>query len=186
LGHPTPLVLWPSAIQHERIFHCQRIHLDQKTVPRPHIERLWCSLENRKGRHALTIHQRPRGVEGKNHPRKPIHPLAISKEIRRMFTTFPFWVISLWMAFVFMIGSVTWCINAFFVWLPLENPSTEVPNEDITGGGVTAFIGATVFEVGSILLALEATNKDQTGCFSWAVETASKEPPMKSNRLCCA
>ncbi|GFF40423.1 hypothetical protein IFM46972_06209 [Aspergillus udagawae] len=150
-------------------------HLDRETIARPHIERLWRSRDNRKGRHALTIHQRPPGVEGKNYPRKTIHPFAILKGIRRMFTTFPYWDISFWVAFVFTIGSVIWCINAFFVWLPLENPSTEFPNEVLTGGGVTAFIGATVFEVGSILLALEAANEDQTGCFGWAVETASKE-----------
>jgi hypothetical protein len=38
------------------------------------------------------------------------------------------------------------------------------------GGGITAFIGATVFEVGSWLLMLEAINEHRTGCFGWACE----------------
>ncbi|KAF4156932.1 hypothetical protein CNMCM6069_006228 [Aspergillus lentulus] len=149
--------------------------LDRETVPKPRIERLWRSRDNRKGRHALTIHQRPPGVAGKNYPRKTMHRIAIIKGILRMFTAFPYWDISFWVAFVFTVGSVIWVINAFFVWLPLEDPSTEFANEVLTGGGVTAFIGATVFEIGSVLLVLEAVNENQTGCFGWAVETASKE-----------
>ncbi|RHZ53277.1 hypothetical protein CDV55_101015 [Aspergillus turcosus] len=148
---------------------------ERETTPRPRIERLWRSRDNRKGRHALTIYQRPPGVEGKKYPRKTVHPIAVGKGILLMFTTFPYWDISFWVAYVFTIGSVIWVINAFFVWLPLAAPSTEFPNEVQTGGGVSAFIGATVFEIGSVLLVLEAVNENQTGCFGWAVETASKE-----------
>jgi len=35
---------------------------------------------------------------------------------------------------------------------------------------VTAFIGATVFELGSILLMLEAVNENRADCFGWAVD----------------
>ena len=37
------------------------------------------------------------------------------------------------------------------------------------GGGVTAFIGATIFEIGSILLMFEAVNENRSGCFGWAL-----------------
>jgi hypothetical protein len=37
---------------------------------------------------------------------------------------------------------------------------------------VTAFIGATVFEIGSVLLMLEAVNENRTDCFGWALEEA--------------
>jgi hypothetical protein len=63
-------------------------------------------------------------------------------------------------------------INAFFVWLPLAAPSTEFDNESDLGGGVTAFIGATIFEFGSILLMLEAVNENRADCFGWAVQEA--------------
>ncbi|RHZ55410.1 uncharacterized protein CDV56_104968 [Aspergillus thermomutatus] len=152
-----------------------RPHFDRENVPTPRIERLWRSRDNRKGRHALKIHQRPPGVEGKKYPRKTVHPYAILEGILLMFTTFPYWDISFWVAFTFTVGSMIWVINSFFVWLPSEDPSTEFPHEVLTAGGVTAFIGATVFEIGSVLLLLEAVNENQTGCFGWAVETASKE-----------
>jgi hypothetical protein len=38
------------------------------------------------------------------------------------------------------------------------------------GGGITAFIGATVFVIGSWFLMLEAINEHRTGCFGWACQ----------------
>jgi hypothetical protein len=56
-----------------------------------------------------------------------------------------------------------------FVWFPLVRPSSEFAGEIDTGGGVTAFIGATIFVLGSYLLLLEAFNENRSGCFGWAV-----------------
>jgi hypothetical protein len=50
----------------------------------------------------------------------------------------------------------------FFVWLPLlirRRSSGEVGK----AGGITAFIGATIFEVGSVLLMFEAVNENRSG-----------------------
>lgn len=88
-----------------------------------------------------------------------------------MFTSFPYWDVSWLVAMSFTVGSVIWIINAFFAWLPLVDPQTEFSNESLLGGGITAFIGATVFEIGSVLLLLEAVNANQTSCFGWALET---------------
>lgn len=87
----------------------------------------------------------------------------------------PYWDVSYLVAVVFTAGSVIWIINAFFVWLPLVDPGTEFSGEVVLGGGISAFIGATVFEIGSVLLLLEAVNDAQTGCFGWALETEVKE-----------
>ena len=92
-----------------------------------------------------------------------------------MFTTYPYWDVSYLVAIVFTLGSVVWCINAFFVWLPLQDPSTEFPGEITDGGGWTAWIGATIFEFGSILLMIEAVNENRTDCFGWAVEEVLEE-----------
>ncbi|KAJ4314490.1 hypothetical protein N0V94_006429 [Neodidymelliopsis sp. IMI 364377] len=89
-----------------------------------------------------------------------------------MLTYYPIWDISFDVAYVFTIGSVIWVINAFFVWLPLVRPNTEFGNEELYGGGITAFIGATVFEFGSFLLMAEAVNENKSGCFGWALEQA--------------
>ena len=88
---------------------------------------------------------------------------------------------------------MVWCINGLFVWYPLAAPWTEFPGEVDIGGGVTACIGATIFEVGSVLLMLEAINENReylsvlfsqyikshtdnhqqgSDCFGWALEEA--------------
>ena len=92
-----------------------------------------------------------------------------------MFSTYPYWDVSYLVAIVFTLGSVVWCINAFFVWLPLQDPATEFNDEINSGGGITAFIGATVFEFGSILLMIEAVNENRADCFGWALEEALEE-----------
>ena len=88
-----------------------------------------------------------------------------------MFSYAPYWDVSYLVATSFTLGSAVWIINAFFVWLPLVDPKTEFAGESLVGGGVTAFIGATIFEIGSVLLLLEAMNANQTDCFGWALET---------------
>ena len=82
-----------------------------------------------------------------------------------MMTQYPFWDVSWLVATIFTLGSVVWVINAFFSYLPLAQPSTSFKNEVLVGGGISAFVGATIFEIGSILLMLEAINENQTGCF---------------------
>ena len=39
-------------------------------------------------------------------------------------------------------------------------------------GGVTSFVGASLFQIGAVLLIVEAVNENQAGCFGWAVEQA--------------
>ena len=92
-----------------------------------------------------------------------------------MLTKYPYWDVSYLVAIVFTWGSVIWCINAFFVWLPLQVPSSEFENEITYGGGITAFIGATVFEFGSVLLMIEAVNEKRADCFGWALEEVFDE-----------
>ena len=92
-----------------------------------------------------------------------------------MFSTYPYWDVSYLVAVIFTLGSVVWCINAFFVWLPLEDPASEFPGEISDAGGWTAFIGATIFELGSILLMIEAVNENRADCFGWALEEVLEE-----------
>ncbi|KAH8697725.1 hypothetical protein BGW36DRAFT_295523 [Talaromyces proteolyticus] len=141
----------------------------------PHVEYLWRSRDNRKGRHAVHIRYTPAHLQQRHIlPESTAHLRPILQNILRMMTHFPYWDVSYLVATIFTFGSVIWVINSFFVWLPLQDPSTEFPNESFTAGGVTAFIGASVFEIGSVLLLLEAINANQTRCFGWAVETVIK------------
>lgn len=95
-----------------------------------------------------------------------------------MITCYPYWDVSYVVAIIFVIGSIVWCINGFLVWLPLPAPSTEFDGEIAIGGGVTAFIGATLFSIGSILYMIEAVNENRSDCFGWALEEALEEKGM--------
>lgn len=92
-----------------------------------------------------------------------------------MLVRYPIWDVSFDVAYIFTWGSVVWVINAFFALLPFVAPKTEFPGEVLDGGGITAFIGATIFELGSILLMMEAVNENRSACFGWAVEKLVEE-----------
>ncbi|KAF2033610.1 hypothetical protein EK21DRAFT_58222 [Setomelanomma holmii] len=137
---------------------------------RPDVRYKWTSRNNRKGRHAIIINSNLATAAPKQStPRSTLSFRSIAHNVWRMLTYYPFWDISYDVAFVFTLGSVIWVINAFLVWLPLVRPSTEFENEELYGGGITAFIGATVFEFGSFLLMAEAVNENRSGCFGWAL-----------------
>jgi hypothetical protein len=138
---------------------------------RPDIRYKWTSRNNRKGRHALIVHSTAATAALKQStPRSTSSIRSVLHNVGRMLTYYPVWDVSFDVAYVFTLGSVIWVINAFFVWLPLVRPRSEFTNEELYGGGITAFIGATVFEVGSILLMAEAINENRSGCFGWALE----------------
>ena len=151
--------------------------LDEDKTPKRDDEQLasnvsfyWRSRDNRKGRHALA-------VDPSNDPNAPYltpkstsTPREIIRNIVRMATYYPYWDVSWLVATIFTLGSAVWVINAFFSYLPLAQPQTEFKDEVPTGGGVTAFIGATIFEIGSVLLLIEAVNENRSGCFGWALE----------------
>lgn len=72
-------------------------------------------------------------------------------------------------------NKIVWVLNGFFVLLPTTEPSSSFPGESAWGGGVSAVVGATVFEVGSVLLMLEAVNENRSECFGWALEEGAED-----------
>jgi len=137
----------------------------------------WTARDNRKGRHTLV-----KGSPSLEHPeanvatpRSTTHWRSILHTLRLMITFYPVWDISWCVAYVFTLGSILWVINSFFAFLPLIRPSSTFHDETLVGGGITAFIGATIFVVGSILLMLEAVNENREGCFGYALESAYEE-----------
>lgn len=130
----------------------------------------WRSRDNRKGRHALVVQASTATSDRYIIPRPTNALREVAKGILRMATQYPYWDVSWLVATIFTLGSVVWVINSFFAYLPLAQPSTEFKNEVLYAGGITAFLGATVFEIGSVLLMLEAMNENRSGCFGWAFE----------------
>lgn len=148
-----------------------------------HVEHLWRSRDNRKGRHALRIDYDLAAQEPGYSPPPPTSTFkAAAQGILRMVTKVPYWDVSYLVATTFTFGSVVWIINAFFVWLPLADPQTAFPRESTYGAGILGCVGATIFEIGSVLLLLEAINANQTGCFGWALETVLSKAESDSSR----
>lgn len=204
--HPTD-----EPLRHESALKLQKSHVSGpisflnptkarfRHDARPDVRFKWTSRNNRKGRHAVVIHQSDEATSSKpvagTTPRPTASTRGVAQGIWRMLTYYPFWDISFDVAFVFTVGSVIWVVNAFFVWLPLVSPSTEFESEELDGGGITAFVGATVFEVGSLLLLLEAVNENRSGCFGWALEqvvsreeehAGSATPALRPSKSHCA
>ncbi|KAH9477513.1 hypothetical protein JR316_0009732 [Psilocybe cubensis] len=80
-----------------------------------------------------------------------------------------YWNVSWWVAISFTLGSIVWVINGFAAFLPFTDSSfTKAPNSQ----GWTAFLGATIFEIGSIFGIWEAWNRDDATHFGWNAKRA--------------
>lgn len=138
------------------------VELDEK----PTLKYKWTSRDNRKGRHTLLVQStKTAKPEALDTPPPTSHANEVLKGILRMFTTFPVGDISYLVAVIFTGGSLIFILSGGFVFLPLMNPESEFPGEVIQGGGYSAFVGATIFLIGGLLLMLEAINEDRAGCF---------------------
>ncbi|KAK3327314.1 hypothetical protein B0T19DRAFT_421393 [Cercophora scortea] len=147
------------------------------------IYHVWRSRDNRKGRHsAIVTPEVLEKMETASVPRATDTFGETWRGVVKMFTRFPVWDISYDVAVVFTLGSVVWVLNGSFVWLPMAAPWTEFLGEVDLGGGVTAFVGATIFEFGSVLLMLEAVNENRSDCFGWALEEAVESHGLRLHR----
>ncbi|KAI1309851.1 hypothetical protein F5Y03DRAFT_347566 [Xylaria venustula] len=129
------------------------------------------SRDNRKGRHAVAISQQSAARHGISRPHATRTLKAAVEGVWRMLVRYPVFDVSYDVAIMFTLGSIIWVINGFFAFLPVQWPSTEFNGVDV-GTGITALVGTTVFEIGSVLLMLEAVNEKRTDCFGWALEEA--------------
>lgn len=76
--------------------------------------------------------------------------------------------VSFWVAVSFTLGSAVWVINAFLVWLPLLRPRLDTDTVSRTASA-TAFIGGTIFELGSYLMVIEALDRGREINFGTAI-----------------
>ena len=145
----------------------------------------WNTRDNRKGKQSIisSILPCPNHISGR-HTLVISHSSPLASTIRsstdaqavlhgigRMFTVFPYWDISWLIAVFFTVGCLVFIACGLFYWLPIAYPRTQFTNEGTIAGGVTAFIGATLFQIGAVLLLFEACNENATGCFGWALKS---------------
>jgi len=93
----------------------------------------------------------------------------------RIVTAIEYWNISWWVAMLFTFGSVVWVINGFYVYLPFVRPDQFETN--IEAGGWTAWLGATLFELGGWAAMIEAWNVNDEAFLGWAVWRALRGTP---------
>lgn len=147
---------------------------------------VWRSRDNRKGRHTLALTPSaaaalptvPTKTTSAASTTAANIPRLLLSGLARMALRYPLHDVSYDVALVFTLGSLIWVLNGFFVLLPLLHPDVAAdnfPGESAWGGGVTAVVGATVFELGSVLLMLEAVNEDRAGCFGWALRRGEED-----------
>lgn len=88
-----------------------------------------------------------------------------------MVTVFPYWDVSWLIGVSFTVGCMLFIICGFFSWLPIAYPSTTFPHETDVAAGLLSFIGATLFQVGAVLLMLESWNDRAETKFGSAMES---------------
>ncbi|KAJ3508693.1 hypothetical protein NLJ89_g5616 [Agrocybe chaxingu] len=139
-----------------RYFHPTHVHLRFiKDDGEGERWQLWSSRDHRKQRH----------VEVSPKTQRPRHGATFWDRLTHM-RNVEYWNVSWWVAQTFTWGSVVWVVNAFTAFLPFVN-SRVSRSPDITGW--TAFVGATIFEIGSVLGILEAWNRDDRANFGWGI-----------------
>lgn len=89
-----------------------------------------------------------------------------------MFTTCPYWDISYWVAVLFTIGCIIFIACGLLAWFPLAYSDLADDKNLVDASGWTSLAGATLFQIGAVLLILEAWNEERTGCFGWALRKA--------------
>ncbi|KLO15213.1 hypothetical protein SCHPADRAFT_871507 [Schizopora paradoxa] len=112
---------------------------------------LWRSRDHRKGRHRLP------------------QDLMLRQKIARLFKP-ELMNLAWWIAFSFTIGSVVWCINGFYVFLPFIREQL-VPNE--TAIGWTGWLGATIFFFAAWPEVWEALIREDAPHYTWDTASAS-------------
>ncbi|RDX49411.1 hypothetical protein OH76DRAFT_1403630 [Lentinus brumalis] len=75
------------------------------------------------------------------------------------------WDLSFWIAVIFVLGSTVWIINGFFLFLPL----VDIGTDNFAASAWSAFVGGTLFEVGSYLMYVEALNAGHEEMFAPAL-----------------
>ncbi|KAH9855482.1 hypothetical protein C2E23DRAFT_724190 [Lenzites betulinus] len=95
------------------------------------------------------------------------------------------WDISFWVAVVFVLGSTVWIINGFFLFLSLVG----IGSDNFVASAWSAFVGGTLFEIGSYLMYVEALNTGHDELFGPALRellghasrTVSEDPSRDSD-----
>ncbi|KAK4683500.1 hypothetical protein P7C73_g6752, partial [Tremellales sp. Uapishka_1] len=127
----------------------------------------WQSRRARKGRYTSKLHHVGSG-EGQN-GKDDSHSIYlriqnVEDELKPHLVV----DVSFWIAILFTLGSVVWVVNGFLVWFPDLRPNLATTAFSLSGAA-TAFVGGSVFELGSYLMVVEALDRGRESNFGTAL-----------------
>lgn len=140
-----------------------RARLKRSSDPDSDLDLLWRSRDNRKGRGSIAV--RSSLFEDPATQRKPsrtqrasVHAKHIAQNVKRMFTTFPYWDMAFWGGWSYTIGSALFVLDGAFAWIPAAFPKEEFKDEEKYGVPLCFFFGAIFFQIGATMAYFEAIN----------------------------
>lgn len=124
---------------------------------------LWRARDNRKGRGSIAVRssmfEDSTGRQKRGPQRKAIlHLKNVGTNIKRMFTTFPYWDMAFWSGWSYTIGSALFVMDGAFAWTPAAFPENEFEGEETYGVPLCFFFGAIFFQIGAVMAYFEAVN----------------------------
>lgn len=128
------------------------------------IEYKWTSRNNRKGRHALIVHQ---SEEHYDTPPSTTGMHSILRGLWRMGTVFSFSDITYLTAVSFTLAVTVLLVNAVLALMPYSDTTWRKPPGIYIAEGVLTVVGCCLFLISSFLSFLEAANSNRRGCFGW-------------------
>lgn len=124
---------------------------------------LWRSRDNRKGRGSIAVRssvfEDPASRRRSARKEKALsHLRNIANNLKRMFTTFPYWDMAFWGGWSYTIGSALFVLDGAFAWTPAAFPDNEFEGEETYGVPLCFFFGALFFQIGATMAYFEAIN----------------------------
>ncbi|GHJ84515.1 hypothetical protein NliqN6_0917 [Naganishia liquefaciens] len=184
VAHSTPL-------RSTHLFNPTLVHLHPATeLPNQPLAQSvkWSSRRARKARYAPRIHhihnpELPISLDAKHKlGTAVIRAASVESKLKPHLDA----DVSFWIAVLFTLGSVVWVVNGFLVLLPIYRSSLNAVSY-YRAAAATAFLGGTIFEVGSYLMVVEALNRGRetnfgSSLYSFVHSKADSELHQKHRR----
>lgn len=122
---------------------------------------LWRARDNRKGRNSIAVplHTAQANQSSRiNYSGLRSSIREVSRNVLRMFTTFPYWDMAFWSGWSYTVGSALFVLDGCFAFTPIAFPWTEWAGESTYAVPLLFFFGALFYQVGAVAAYLEAVN----------------------------
>lgn len=131
------------------------------------VEYHWTSRNNRKGRHALIVHENPERANPYATPPATTGARPVLRGIWRMLTVFTVHDVSYLLALAFTLASATLTANAVLSFLPYITHRLQSSHKLLRVEALLGALGCTLFFTGTLCAFAEAVNVNRRGCFGW-------------------